>query len=306
MRSELLSLQAANGLAQAQFSPQHGGVGVSLRLPDPARPGQSRELLYQPAGFDWAHYHKIALGWPLCFPICGRLNRNGQANYLYQQRLYSIGIHGFAHSLPWTVIHHTERELTLQLTANDHTRAQYPFEFAITLAYTLDDHALRCTHTYSNHGREPMPYVAGLHPYFWIDPARYDKSQVILSCAAQQRFQYNDTFTDVIGERAPLKLPIAITDPDVNESLLLLGQDRRIRLSFPDHSVIELEAHGEPVADFPYVQLYHVAEQPFFCIEPWMSHPNALNTVAAAPLLPPGVSAKAECVVSLTDGHLSP
>ena len=39
---------------------------------------------------------------------------------------------------------------------------------------------------------------------------------------------------------------------------------------------------------FSYVQLYTIPEQPFFCVEPWMSFPNAMNTVSGVRWLQPG------------------
>ena len=35
-----------------------------------------------------------------------------------------------------------------------------------------------------------------------------------------------------------------------------------------------------------------MADQPFFCVEPWMGHPNAMNTVAGVHWLAPGGSVR--------------
>ena len=37
-----------------------------------------------------------------------------------------------------------------------------------------------------------------------------------------------------------------------------------------------------------YLQFYTMADKPFFCIEPWMGHPNALNALTGAHWLAPG------------------
>ena len=61
----------------------------------------------------------------------------------------------------------------------------------------------------------------------------------------------------------------------------------------PDGTTIHMIAEGVEDKDmFPYVQLYTVEDQPFFCVEPWMGFPNALNTVAGSRWLEPGRSEK--------------
>ena len=283
-----IMIHSPDGHSHGTFTPEKGGLGTSLIMPDPVNPGLGRELLYAQKGS------------PFCFPICGRLNRNDKSLYLHQQQQYHMGIHGFAHSLPWEVVSATTSTLVLRLSANDITRAQYPFEFEVLLFYILKNKELVCEQTYTNHGKIPMPYYAGFHPYFWIDPARYQKSQVILNCNALKRIQYNADLTDVLGERPLFPLPIAISEPTLNESLLKLNQDHRVELRFPDQSVISLSAEG--VVDkniFSYLQLYHIAEEPFFCIEHWMAPPNSMNTATNARLIMPGQSEKARFRLAL-------
>lgn len=296
-----VSIHSPDGRSQATFMPAKGGLGTSLVMPDPVNSDKTRELLYLPKEIDLATYPKLGVAWPFCFPICGRLNRGGKAVYLHNHHLYALNIHGFAHALPWEVLLHNDDTLTLGLKASKETKACYPFEFEVVLSYTVKNGEFLCHQTTINHGSEPMPYYSGFHPYFWIDPARYQKSDVMLDCAPLKRIQYNEDLTDVVGEKKLFSLPIAMTDPDVNESLLLLGEDRSVRLTFPDHSVLEMSVAGlDDPSMYRYLQLYHIPEQPFFCIEPWMSHPNAMNTPTAVRLLQPGEREHALLTLRLT------
>jgi galactose mutarotase-like enzyme len=300
MTFNLLSIASPNGATRATFIPEKGGLGTSLVMPDPARKGEGRELLYLPKDIDLSTYPKLGVAWPFCFPICGRLNRAGQSVYLHEHRQYPLSIHGFAHALPWEVLLHSEDTLTMALKANKTTHEVYPFEFEVVLSYTLKDGEMQCHQTTINHGHEAMPYYSGFHPYFWIDPARYQKSEVLIDFTPLKRLKYNADLTDVVGEQPCFGTPIALLEPAVNESLSLLGPDRAVKLYFPDHSTLEMSVQGmDDSSMYRYLQLYHVPEQPFFCIEPWMGHPNAMNTPTAVRLLPPGQRDHAVLTVKL-------
>ena len=300
MPLKTMSIRSANGQNQATFMPEKGGLCTSLIMADPVKKGEGRELLYLPQSIDLETYPKLGVAWPFCFPICGRLNRNGESVYLYHHQRYSLNIHGFSHGLPWEVLSHGADHITLQLKASRTTREHYPFEFEVQLAYQITDKQFLCTQTVVNHGKNAMPYYAGFHPYFWIDPARYQKADVVLNALPLKRLKYNENLTDIVGEKALFSLPIAITEPEVNESLLFLGHDRKVQLRFPDHSTLEMAVEGvtDP-AMYPYLQLYHIPSEPFFCIEPWMGHPNAMNTANATRVLLPEASETAQLKLSL-------
>ena len=89
--------------------------------------------------------------------------------------------------------------------------------------------------------------------------------------------------------------------PAINERITRVGEDREAKLRLPDGLTIHLAAEGVEDSDlFPYIQLYTMADKPFFCVEPWMAFPNALNTVAGARWLKPGQSERGMLRVWIT------
>lgn len=276
----LIHLETPDRRTTTSIAAHLGGLVTSIQMPDYNAPHQKRELLYLPKDFDLNKSSRIRGGLPLCFPTCGRLTRDGIADtYLYRGQRYQIGIHGFAHSLSFTVIKQAPAQVTLKLSATPETLAQYPFHFEVELTYQIEEGLLRCHQVYRNLGNEPMPYYAGFHPYFWIDPARYEKSQVKLSAKPIARYLYNSTLNDVIGQEAPPHLPEVLSAPHLNEQLLRL-EEHAAELHFPDGYVLRLQARGNGAENlFPFLQLYHDEKEPFFCVESWMGHPNGLNTV---------------------------
>jgi len=200
--------------------------------------------------------------------------------------------HGFGPRIPWKVLA-TDRDdtLILQLTDTDATRQMYPFRFEVRLTYRAEKDALACEQIYSNRGNVAMPYYAGFHPYFRITAPGEGKEKVLLDYKPVRAFKYNERLTDLAGETALPSLPAAVTDPTINERITRVGEDRETKLALPDGLTIHMAAEGVEDSDlFPYIQLYTMADKPFFCVEPWMGFPNALNTVAGARWLKPGQS----------------
>lgn len=257
---EILTITATNGLSQFSVVPALGGKGISLIMPYHNKP---KELLYLPDDY-WELEDKAWKGgWPFCFPICGRNTCN------------TLPMHGFAAHMHWQVIEKSKDKITLQLSDTLETRKNYPYVFRLTLAYEIKPGQLTCLQTCENLSDEAMPYYAGFHPYF-LTPIQ-DKDGIQVDFKAIGRKQYNSELTDIIGDLPPLMLPKKITDPSLNEQLSLVIENKTA-LIYPDGMKVLMEVKGlEREQMFPYVQMYTQPTKPFFCIEPWMNFPNALN-----------------------------
>lgn len=262
MKNNIITITAKDGASRFQILPELGGLGISLQLP---YQGKARELLYLPEDFFQREDQFWQGGWPLCFPICGRLTTK------------EMPIHGFAPYMPWAVKATTTDSVTIFITDTKETRAQFPYAFYCECHFEIMPNAFSCTLTVENKGNAPMPYYAGFHPYFLTPLAQKDQIQV--DFMATKRLQYNDSLTDVIGELPALNLPKPVSDPALNEQLSRVEKNCS-KLIYPDGCVIEMQVDSPGSgAKFPYIQLYTREDAPFFCIEPWMNHPNALNHV---------------------------
>ena len=237
--------------------------------------------------------------------------------YLYDGKQYPLKIHGFSWFEKWTVENITENSIEVVLRDNENTLACYPFHFEIKLKFTVFNGKFECHQIYKNTGREPraqatgivreatyrekpMPYYAGFHPYFLTPKMGFGKEKVVLHFHPVRRLKYNETLTDIIGEQPVFKTPVNITNPEINEQLSMLGEDKVATLTFPNGDVLKTNARGIQDPDiFSYSQLYTIPEKPFFCVERWMSFPNALNTVSGVRWLNPSESEEALFQVSI-------
>ena len=286
---DVYTIATRDGLTRASFVPERGGVGTSIVMP--GREGPRELLFHYPHLWD-PRAKDLPGGWPFCFPICGRLQRQAAVgSYYYDGRTYELPIHGFAWSKPWRVMDAGDDYLEMELRDDEQTRLVYPFHFTVQLRYEIAHQRLFCRQTYTNHGDRPLPYYAGFHPYFATPAPDQGKNQVILNLHANRRMRYNQQLTDIVGELPLLAMPSKITNPELHEQLMQLGEDKELHLIYPNHDVIGMAAEGiEDPNLFPYLQVYSPADQPFVCVEPWMAYPNALNSVSGVRWLAPAQS----------------
>ena len=100
---------------------------------------------------------------PVLFPVCGRLL---DSRYTFDGKEYRMDSHGFAPKSHFTPTRVEKNALTLTLTANEETRAQYPFEFTLTADFSLSGDTLSAVFTVKNDSDKVMPYMFGWHPGF--------------------------------------------------------------------------------------------------------------------------------------------
>jgi galactose mutarotase-like enzyme len=296
---QTITLQATDSPCTATFAPERGGNLASLKMQGVQG---IKELLYQHDFFWDETIDDLPGAWPFCFPVCARLERNGQYGaYLYDGTIYQLPIHGFAWNMPWQVIEQSSNSIRLLLQHSSETLKMYPFKFEVELYYELQHNQLICQQHYRNKDHKPMPYAAGFHPYFLTPEANAGKQSVTLNYQPTRRLQYNETLTDIIGEQACFKTPTSITNPDINEQLTRVGEDKMTRLHFPEGDCIEMVAEGVDDADlFPYIQLYTIEKKPFVCVEPWMAYPNAMNAISGMRWLAAGAEESGILTLSLT------
>lgn len=276
------NIKANDNVSCASFVPELGGVVSSLQLPGV---DGERELLHQHDFFWQCDNDDLAGGMPFLFPVCARLSRNNQDGvYSYQGQHYKLPIHGFSWQLPWDVVEHGDDFIVMQLESNASTLKQYPFDFCIQLRYEIRNGQLFCYQSYENRSGEAMPYYAGFHPYF----SAASKDNIEIDYEPIERWQYNSALTDLVGRKANFSLPTKLANPDLNEQLTKVGENKTVNMIYENSDILQVEAQGLEDHDlFPFIQLYTIVDKNFFCIEPWMGYPNAMNAVKGVRWLQP-------------------
>lgn len=237
------------------FCPERGAIVIHCQL-------HGQELLYLDRETFLNPQANIRGGIPILFPICGQLV-GGQ--YEWSGAVYHMKNHGVARTKPWQVIETGTDDgayATLSLRSDDETLASYPFAFELRFTYRLKDGKFTIEQQYSNGSDEPMPMVAGFHPYFAADV-----KQLAYETDAARLLDYNDNIEKAFGGAFDLQglvESVALLDAHKPEiGFPLNGKGGFVRMSYSD--------------EFRYVVLWSVEGKPFVCVEPWTALNEALN-----------------------------
>jgi len=289
----VLIIRSGEGVAAASFAPSYGGRGTSLILPVNGHP---RELIYKRHDF-WTTT-RDAGGLPFLFPVCGRHILNGEMfKYQWDGRIHDMPMHGFSLRKAWTVTQHELNRLVMTLSDDEQTREHYPFRFNVTLDYLISSTSLECRHSYENTGDSPLPFFSGFHPYFTVDTL--DTEEWRLEGAFKLAGKYNETFTAVTDWKQAESSLNPVEAAKV-QTVLQIDPCQPISLRQGEDTLIRLQPSraGDNI-HLPYLQLYRSNQDPFVCLEPWMSTPNGLNEPNRITHIPAGEKRAATFTISV-------
>ncbi len=100
---------------------------------------------------------------PILFPIVGPLVNN---TYTYKGKDYTLTQHGFARRSEFTFEEVKKDSVRLSLSANEETLKVYPFNFKLTVSYSLEGSKLNLAYKIENLSDEDLPFNIGFHPAF--------------------------------------------------------------------------------------------------------------------------------------------
>lgn len=253
---ELVVLEDERSQSRAVIAPARGAIVTSFEV-------GGRELLFMDASTLRDPAKNVRGGIPVLFPSPGKLEhdrweREGQSGELKQ--------HGFARTLPWRmappIAAAHDARVRVSLESNEQTRAQFPWEFAAELEFTLERARLHIAFELRNRDERALPFALGFHPYFRAD----DKTGAQIDTHATSAF-------DNVQKRV---VPFPGFDWSAPELDLHLLDHRssQAALALPDSPTIALRASPE----FGLWVVWALADRPFICLEPWTAPGNALNT----------------------------
>lgn len=274
-----MSIRLTAGQAHAVLLPSRGGLLSELELT--SKRGERRKILWLPNDFAPQGDMWPGGGAPLLFPFAGRVFHEGQAfQYQLEDKVLPMPLHGFAHTMPWQVVAQSSAHALLQLEANAKTRAMYPFDFVLRAHYQLTSTALQLDVEVINRSvhASAMPIALGWHPYFCTANAQ---SEPILKTSARQKIPVLSNGAAGSAQAINHKPDGPVTVAPITQSglaNLILGD-----LAEPHTDLINTESgEGIRITGMPkhlcrYVVLWSRDTSAFFCIEPWMGLPDAVN-----------------------------
>lgn len=100
---------------------------------------------------------------PVLFPFVG-VPKNKE--YCYEGETYSMGQHGFARDMEFTLERQEKDCIWFVLNSTDETYAKYPFAFRLHIGYELCENEVKVLWKVENTDQKPMYFSIGAHPAF--------------------------------------------------------------------------------------------------------------------------------------------
>ncbi|SIN60589.1 Galactose mutarotase [Parasphingorhabdus marina DSM 22363] len=207
---------------------------------------------------------------PLLFPIVGRLRHD---RYRLEGREYAMEKHGFARRQQFELTQSADGRATFSLCANATTRAQYPFEFRLDMAFELKGAELRKTATVANQDDRDMPFSFGFHPAFaWPLPFG--------GAAGEHEIHFEKAEPAPIrrigvepGLIAPAPRPSPVRGRTLRPEYALFEEDaiiwddlasRQLTWGVPGQTRLDIA-----FPDTPWLGIWQIPGARYLCIEPW-------------------------------------
>ena len=213
---------------------------------------------------------------PVLFPICGRFF---EKKYTHEGKEYQMGTHGFARHCVFEAKQSSEKSVTFVLTQSDFTLEQYPFDFCLSVTYTLTGNKLTSITNILNTSTAIMPATFGAHPAFNVplDTGCFEDWFIEFGkdCTPNELI-FSDTCFNTGKKRAyPLKdsriIPLRHSLFDIDAIFLSRVASSATLKCYQSSRSVTLE-----YTDMPYLGLWHKprSNAPYVCIEPWCGIPS--------------------------------
>ena len=211
---------------------------------------------------------------PILFPVIGLLNGG---HYRLDGRSIAMTKHGFARDLTFDLAARAADSVTFRLDANDKTRAMYPFEFSLEVAYRLDGTRLDIEAIISNRDGKPMPASFGFHPALrWPLPFGKARAEhrILFDQDEPEPIRRIDADGLLILDRLPTPVDgrtlRLLDDLFVDDALIFdRVRSRRVLYGAEDSPQIAVS-----FADFSVLGVWTKPGSGFICIEPWAGLPD--------------------------------
>jgi len=210
---------------------------------------------------------------PILFPIVGRLLND---QYTLNHESYGMRQHGFARDQVFKVMEHSEDSITLWLTDNEQTRAQYPFAFELLVKYTLLQDTLEIEHRVTNLDSAELFYSLGGHPGFHIEGKLSAYYLDFGADYAVQQHLITGNYYNGNTKEIQLSRKFELSDD-------LFTSDAIVIKHPPFQSIGFGKINGPKILSlhcdtWTAVGLWTKPGAPFFCIEPWWGWADALDS----------------------------
>ena len=233
----------------------HGAEIVSVRY-------RGEERSWQNENGSWAGHA------PVLFPVCGH------CGVTVDGVRYAMPPHGFARKSEFSCAAQSENTVSFVLQDSERTLAVYPFRFALTVTYTVDNDTVTIDTAVRNRGDRTLYFSLGGHDSFALSgdlenySLRFEKEETF-DALEHDEGGYCTGNTLPFGKGTLLRLPADFLQ-EGRTLILPRVRSRKVRLCNEAG-----RANSEiSFAGFAHLLLWRPHGANMICIEPWLNLPD--------------------------------
>jgi galactose mutarotase-like enzyme len=212
---------------------------------------------------DWAKHS------PVLFPVVGALKDNA---YVYHGEQYELSRHGFARDMEFELDSKSADKVVFTLRSSAETKNVYPFDFTLSLVYTLRSHGLSCSYKVHNPSASDLLFSVGGHPAFAtpVQPG-LTYEDYFLRFNQDEELVINKIADNLISDELQT---ISLKDKTLPLKHELFYEDALVIKSLKSNKITlqnKVNSHGLHFnfEGFPYFGIWAAKDANFVCLEPW-------------------------------------
>ncbi|WP_071130523.1 aldose 1-epimerase family protein [Enterococcus timonensis] len=220
---------------------------------------------------------------PNLFPSIGKTFND---HYLYNGKTYEMPHHGFVAEEVFSAEKNSENAVTMSTSANDRTRAFFPFAFKLSLTYELSGRDLSLTSHVINQDNKDFSFSLGAHPGFALPVSddisfedfylTFAPTQEKLSyheIAFHDNFPYRSGQLKNVAEFTNDRLPL--TRPLFNDGLIILAAENHLTQVTLKSDKSDYQVTVD-LGNYPECCIWTKTDPAatFICIEPFYGRPD--------------------------------
>ncbi len=209
---------------------------------------------------------------PILFPIVCSVNNE---TYRVDGKEYHLPRHGFARDMEFKLIGKSERKVTFALESNQDTQKVYPYDFTLSVSYTLEDNKIGVIWHVLNTDKQEIHFQIGGHPAFNIPDMKAGDNQ--FGCIRLDNKEPMDALHSYgDGSHEMDEVPFIEAENGIMEFSNNTWRNDSIKIHKSQLHRAELlnkAGEAEVTVEFrtPVIAFWspYGKEAPFVCIEPW-------------------------------------
>jgi galactose mutarotase-like enzyme len=209
---------------------------------------------------------------PILFPIVCSVNNE---TYRVDGKEYHLPRHGFARDMEFKLIGKSERKVTFALESNEETKKVYPYDFTLSVSYTLEGNKIGVIWHVLNTDKQEIYFQIGGHPAFNIPDMKAGENQ--FGCIRLDNKEPMDALHSYgDGSHEMDEIPFIEAENGIMEFSNNTWRNDSIKIHKSQlHRAELLNKAGktEVTVEFrtPVIAFWspYGKEAPFVCIEPW-------------------------------------